>query len=75
MVQAVTLRLPAVVCDEGVPLRVELELPEANCSRSCWRVAKAVCALERLLDWSAADKELRACEISLLCWPPPPPPW
>jgi hypothetical protein len=36
-----------------------------NCSKSCCRVAKAVWALERLLDCSAAKSEFSACEILL----------
>lgn len=62
--QAVTLREPAVAWDGVVVVPpLALELGDSNCCRSCWSVAKAVWALERLLDCRAADREFRACEI------------
>lgn len=70
--QAVTFRVfPAICAYDGVAPLVEVEPPDSNCCKSCCRVANAVCALERLLDCSAADSEFNACKISLLCWPPP----
>ena len=52
---------------EPVP-ELELEKPPI-CSRSCWSVAKADCAPERLFD-------CKAWAMPFCCWPASsPPPW